>query len=554
MTTPSAAPAVTALMPVYNAERYVAEAIESILAQTFGDFEFLIVDDGSTDRSRSILEGFAARDARIRLISRPNTGIVGALNEGLAAARGELVARMDADDVAMPERFERQVRYLDDHPECVVVGSRVTVIDPDGDPLTVLTDMLTHEQIDRGLLAGIGAAMYHPAVMYRKSVVLGIGAYRDDLRRVGGPRPVPPPGRGRPGRQPRRAAPEVPRAPGQGQPGQGRAGWRRTAAGSCEDAHRRRGLAIPEPTWTPTETAAVRGGRRLPELGLVGADVGQRGDRPQARDGLPGPDPVLASPPGSSSIARSEDDEPRPAAAVDEPRGTGRSRWRWCRPGWPPDAFANGIIPYVANIADEMRPVGHRVTVDRRADGRGGRRGTSATPARRGGRRTWRPGPSTTWPIGRRAGLGERRQAVRALVAECRRPDRRAGAPARRDGGVVRPGPWLQRALPIPVVVRLHGPWFLNGPLRDAPDDAVFRRRVRLEKEAILAADAITAPSLDVLERTRAYYGLAAGAGRGDPPADRRWSRPRTAGGPTGRARRRSSSSAGSTATRGATW
>ena len=89
-------------MPVYNAERYVAEAVESILDQTLGDFEFLIVDDGSTDGSRRILERYAARDPRIRLASRPNTGYLVALNEMLAAARGEFIARMDSDDVALP--------------------------------------------------------------------------------------------------------------------------------------------------------------------------------------------------------------------------------------------------------------------------------------------------------------------------------------------------------------------------------------------------------------------------------------------------------------------
>src|ERR1700726_1508117 len=124
MTSP---PTISVLMPVYNAERYVAEAVESILSQTFADFEFIIIDDGSKDRSLAILEEYAARDPRIRLVSRPNTGIVKALNQGLALASGELVARMDADDIAMPERLAKQRDYLADHPECVMVGSRVLV-------------------------------------------------------------------------------------------------------------------------------------------------------------------------------------------------------------------------------------------------------------------------------------------------------------------------------------------------------------------------------------------------------------------------------------------
>src|SRR5436305_11764547 len=102
-------PAVSVLMPVYNAQRYIAAAVQSILDQTFTDFELIVVDDGSTDRSGDILRGFAARDPRVKLISRPNTGYVVALNEALATATGEFIARMDADDFSLPKRFERQV-------------------------------------------------------------------------------------------------------------------------------------------------------------------------------------------------------------------------------------------------------------------------------------------------------------------------------------------------------------------------------------------------------------------------------------------------------------
>jgi glycosyltransferase involved in cell wall biosynthesis len=177
--TTKAAPLVTVLMPVYNAERYIAEATESILGQTFTDFEFVIIDDGSKDRSLPILEGYAARDARIKLVSRPNTGVVKALNEGLGLARGDLVARMDADDVALPQRLAKQIGYLEAHPECVMVASRVQLIDPDGMPLIVQPDALTHEQIVEGLLARRGQLVYHPSVVYRKRIVLEIGAYRE---------------------------------------------------------------------------------------------------------------------------------------------------------------------------------------------------------------------------------------------------------------------------------------------------------------------------------------------------------------------------------------
>ena len=174
------APAVSVLMPVYNAQRYVAEAIESILAQTFTDFEFLIIDDGSTDGSLPILERYARRDDRIRLISRANTGYLVALNEMLGIARGEFIARMDADDIALPERFERQLCYLADHPECVMVGSRVIIIDPDGSPLTIMGEALTHEEIDHALMADRGQMVYHPSVMFRARALAGVAPYREE--------------------------------------------------------------------------------------------------------------------------------------------------------------------------------------------------------------------------------------------------------------------------------------------------------------------------------------------------------------------------------------
>jgi glycosyltransferase involved in cell wall biosynthesis len=165
-------------MPVYNTERYLAEAVESILGQTFGDFEFLIIDDGSTDRSREILERYATRDHRIRLTSRPNTGYVVALNEMLGLAQGELLARMDSDDVSRPDRFRLQVEYLERHPECLAVGSRALAIDPDGDPLAYWFPAQDHEEIDAVNLAGRqGSALCHPSVMMRRSAVINLGGY-----------------------------------------------------------------------------------------------------------------------------------------------------------------------------------------------------------------------------------------------------------------------------------------------------------------------------------------------------------------------------------------
>src|SRR5689334_11381918 len=112
-------PLVSVLMPAYNVEKFVAEAVESILQQTFEEFELNIIDDGSTDGTLSILERYAQRDRRIRLVSRPNQGVVRTRNELLDMSRGELIAKMDSDDISTPDRFQLQVQYLQDHPSCV---------------------------------------------------------------------------------------------------------------------------------------------------------------------------------------------------------------------------------------------------------------------------------------------------------------------------------------------------------------------------------------------------------------------------------------------------
>ena len=165
-------------MSVYNCEAYLAAAVDSVLAQTFTDFEFLIVNDGSTDGSLPLLRDYAAKDARIRLVSRPNTGITRALNEMIDLARGRYLARMDADDISVPHRFARQVEYLDAHPECVIVGSRVMLMEPFGSPVAESGHNLTHDEIDAELLTRSGWAMVHPAVMMRADAVRRVGGYR----------------------------------------------------------------------------------------------------------------------------------------------------------------------------------------------------------------------------------------------------------------------------------------------------------------------------------------------------------------------------------------
>jgi glycosyltransferase involved in cell wall biosynthesis len=122
---------VTVLMSVYNGERYLREAIESILNQTFADFEFLIVNDGSTDASQSIIAAYD--DPRIRLVNNPtNIGLAKSLNRGMRLAKGMFVARQDADDISEPERLERQTKFLQDNPQIALVGSWYREIEANG--------------------------------------------------------------------------------------------------------------------------------------------------------------------------------------------------------------------------------------------------------------------------------------------------------------------------------------------------------------------------------------------------------------------------------------
>lgn len=180
----AASPAVSVVMPVYNCRPYLAAAIASIRAQTFADFELIIVDDGSTDGSARIMGEAARADMRVRVIRRPNTGIVGALNDGIAAARGDLIARMDGDDLAAPGRFAAQVAFLKSRPASVAVGSSVWMIDRDGAVIDRYAPPADHEAIEEQLLMGNGGALIHPAIMVRRSALESVRGYRRDYNRA----------------------------------------------------------------------------------------------------------------------------------------------------------------------------------------------------------------------------------------------------------------------------------------------------------------------------------------------------------------------------------
>ena len=175
-------PLVSVLMPVHNDGRFVDAAISSILQQSYTDLELIVCDDGSTDESPAIARTMAKHDPRVRIRSQANRGISAARNACLNAARGRLLANLDADDEALPDRLELQVAFLDKHPACVAVGTQSLFIDSDGDPLGTSAQPLTHEGIEVELWQGLGTAMTQSTVMMRRDAVVDAGGYDKDLQ------------------------------------------------------------------------------------------------------------------------------------------------------------------------------------------------------------------------------------------------------------------------------------------------------------------------------------------------------------------------------------
>ena len=179
MVTSNINPRVTVLMAVYNSERYLRQAVDSILRQTFTDFEFLIINDGSTDQSRNIILSYG--DPRIQLIDNPeNIGLTKSLNRGLALARGELVARLDADDISHPERLEHQVEYLDRHPDSVLLGTQARVINELGKVCDAKGEFRPQSRFAIHWKFLFGNPFVHSSVMFRRTVIWNeLGGYDD---------------------------------------------------------------------------------------------------------------------------------------------------------------------------------------------------------------------------------------------------------------------------------------------------------------------------------------------------------------------------------------
>lgn len=174
-------PKVTVLMSVYNGERYLREAIDSILNQTFKDFEFLIINDGSSDRTAEILQGY--NTSRIKIIkNESNIGLTKSLNKGLRIARGEYIARQDADDVSAPDRLEKEVNFLETHQDYAVVGTFVKILNEDSEVIGLL-DRLTEDTQIRKFL-GTDNCIAHGSTMIKKKCLLNVGFYDESIARA----------------------------------------------------------------------------------------------------------------------------------------------------------------------------------------------------------------------------------------------------------------------------------------------------------------------------------------------------------------------------------
>ena len=174
---------VSVVMSVFNGERFLLEAVDSILGQTYGDLELIVIDDGSTDGSSAILEQRGLEDPRLRIFHQANVGLTRSLNRGVGLATGEYIARMDADDIADPTRIERQVAFMDAHPDVGLLGTGYREIDAEGRVLGVKAFPMVDDRTLRATLIRYNP-FFHASVMLRREVFAAVGLYDPALALV----------------------------------------------------------------------------------------------------------------------------------------------------------------------------------------------------------------------------------------------------------------------------------------------------------------------------------------------------------------------------------
>lgn len=167
-------PKISIILPVYNCEKYIEQSINSILNQSFSDFELIVINDGSTDNTESIISKFKS-DNRVIVINKKNEGLIQTLNLGLGLAQCKYVARMDADDISLPNRLSEQFKRMENDEDLVVLGSNINIVDESGN-LKGISQYPTSFAIDEFILKG--SPLAHPSVIMRKDIIQSIGGYR----------------------------------------------------------------------------------------------------------------------------------------------------------------------------------------------------------------------------------------------------------------------------------------------------------------------------------------------------------------------------------------
>ena len=172
-------PLVSVILPAYNCEKYIREAVESVLRQSFENFELILMDEGSTDDTQQILRQFT--DARIRLITQQNQGLAATLNHGIRLSQGCYIARQDADDIALSERFSRQVSFLESQPNCALVGSWAEIWQGNSRTTRIHLHPADNATLHYELM--FDNPFVHSSVMIRKSALEHLGGYSTDAGR-----------------------------------------------------------------------------------------------------------------------------------------------------------------------------------------------------------------------------------------------------------------------------------------------------------------------------------------------------------------------------------
>ncbi|RAK12618.1 glycosyl transferase family 2 [Halanaerobium saccharolyticum] len=174
---------ISVIMSVYNAEKYLEKAVESILTQSYHNFEFIIINDKSKDNSADIISKYADQDQRIKYIENErNRGLTYSLNKGLELAKGEYIARMDADDISTSDRLKKQVDYLKKNKEISLIGTSAYNIDENGKIIAERNVPLEYEEIKRNI--NLVNPIIHPSVMFKKKDILDIGGYNEEFKKV----------------------------------------------------------------------------------------------------------------------------------------------------------------------------------------------------------------------------------------------------------------------------------------------------------------------------------------------------------------------------------